>query len=119
MAFPCPATITYIVLSVISLYLQYNSNQKFTTGFFIHIVFSSLWTYMLNYLCTMNMQTTAWLLVMLPYVLGFYIMMVVLEQAVLDPSTLLQYGTPIPTTIVPTTRVPTLAATIIPTATVR
>jgi len=82
--------------------MQYNFTTVITFGIIFHLIFIIIWTILLYFLCIQNWGNIAWLLVVLPFIIGYFMLQILLEKAKKDPSILLQFGTPNPKTI-PTT----------------
>jgi hypothetical protein len=61
----CTPALVYLVLSVIGLFL---GSKMFTV---IHILGILLWTFILNYLCSIGLKTVSWILVLLPVIIMF------------------------------------------------
>ena len=70
--------------------------NSITIGLVIHISFVILWSLLLHFLCKINWFNFAWGLVVLPFILEYYALTVLIQKAVIDPSILLQFGTPKP-----------------------
>jgi hypothetical protein len=92
----CGPAFIYIIISVLALILQYQFTTTITFGILLHIAFVVVWTIILYILCTRNWGNTAWFLVVLPFIIGYFMLQILLEKAILDPSILLQFGTPNP-----------------------
>ena len=92
----CGPDIFFILLSIISLVLHYNYVNSFTIGMIIHISFVITWSLILYFFCSINWFHFAWGLVVLPFVLEYYALTILIKEAVVDPSVLLQFGTPKP-----------------------
>jgi hypothetical protein len=84
----CAPAILYFIIAFISLFLQYNFTDKFTFGIFAHIVFIIIWTFILYFLCRSNWSSLAWTLVAIPFITGYFILKLIFENAVKDPSIL-------------------------------
>jgi hypothetical protein len=76
--------------------MQYKFTTVITVGILFHMVFIIIWTILLYFLCIQNWGNTAWLLVVFPFIIGYFMLQILLEKAIKDPSILLQFGTPNP-----------------------
>jgi hypothetical protein len=94
----CLPSLFYVAISLVSLYIQYSFTTVVTTGMLFHFVFIVLWAIFLYLLCMINWSSVAWVLVVTPFVVGYFILKLFLEAAISDPSILLPYGTPVPYT---------------------
>jgi hypothetical protein len=63
----CTPALIYLVLSVIALFL---GAKMFTI---MHIIGILLWTFILNYLCSIGYTTISWILVLLPLIFMFFV----------------------------------------------
>ena len=68
----CTPAVIYLVLAVISLIVglmyKFSIMTIVTKGFFV-----LLWTWILNFLCKKGFKTLAWIMVLLPFILLFFI----------------------------------------------
>lgn len=71
----CSPAIVYLVISAISIaYLAYTSFSIFTI--FFKVIFTLIWAWVLNWICSKGYTTISWLLVILPYIfVGFLLLM--------------------------------------------
>ena len=98
----CAPSLFYFIISLVSLFMQYKFTTVITFGITFHLIFIIIWTILLYFLCIQNLGNIAWFLVVLPFIIGYFMLQILLEKARTDPSILLQFGTPNPKTI-PTT----------------
>lgn len=61
----CTPALIYLVLSIIALFL----GTKMITA--VNILLILLWTFILNYLCSIGLTTISWILVLLPLIIMF------------------------------------------------
>lgn len=61
----CTPAIVYLVLSIIALLIGL---KAFT---FLHILVIFLWTFVLNFLCSIGLTVVSWILVLLPIIFMF------------------------------------------------
>lgn len=59
----CAPALVYLVLSVIGLFI---GAHMFTI---IHVLSILLWTFILNYICSIGYTTLSWILVLLPIII--------------------------------------------------
>jgi len=64
----CPPAMIYLVLGIIAiLVMAYQEHD--IIGILCKIVFVGLWTWLLNYLCSIGHSGVSWILLLLPFVL--------------------------------------------------
>lgn len=63
----CTPAKIYIVLAMISLFIGFLSNAKFSSMVF-RIFYAIFWTWLLNYFCDNDLTTLSWILVLLPFI---------------------------------------------------
>jgi hypothetical protein len=90
---PC---IFYIFLAVLPIYLQYTYTNKINVGFILHICFTILWIFFLYFLSSYGFNNIAWILVALPYLFGYFVLRILLEQVIADHNVLQLILTPSP-----------------------
>jgi hypothetical protein len=54
----------------------------------MHIAFIIIWTIFLYFLCISNWGNLAWLIFAIPFVFGYFILKIIFQNAVKDPSIL-------------------------------
>ena len=82
---PC---IVYLFLAILPLYFQFTYTNQISLGFILHISFTIIWIYFLYFLSTYGLNNIAWILVALPYVFGYFVLRILLEQIIEDHSIL-------------------------------
>ena len=86
-------SIIYIFLAIPLLYSQLSYRYIISIGFIFHLIFVIVWSYFLYFLCKYGFANIAWILCILPYVFGYFILRILLEQAISNPSILLSINT--------------------------
>ena len=84
----CAPTIVYLLLSAIC----FITGIAYGSGLFtiiISILWIIVWTLLLNYLCSSNWKFLAWVLVLLPFIIIFFMItlfigMLLFEQSMMD-----------------------------------
>jgi hypothetical protein len=79
--FICNPALVYLIMSIISIfgyiYMDYASIENYPPSYIVMMsVFTLLWTWLLNYLCSSGYETVSWILVLLPIVLMVIIILV-------------------------------------------
>jgi hypothetical protein len=69
----CTPAIVYLVLSIVALFV---GAKVFTI---IHVLGIILWTFILNYLCSIGLTTISWILVLLPIIIMFGIILSIMS----------------------------------------
>jgi len=84
----CAPALLYLIIAFFSLFLQYDYSSSITFGIVTHVIFIIVWTFLLYFLCTSNLTSVAWTLVAIPFIIGYFILKIIFEKAVKDPSIL-------------------------------
>ena len=87
----CGPAIFYATIAFVPLYMQFNFNSSITNGFLVHLVFTILWIIMLYFLCKFNLNNIGWVLVALPYVIGYFILRIFIAEAIYIPNFITQF----------------------------
>ena len=74
----CSPALLYLILSVFGLIAMYSHNFELTT-MLLKVLFITVWTWFLNFLCTTGHTTISWFLVLLPFIIWFIILMFAYE----------------------------------------
>jgi hypothetical protein len=76
----CVPAILYLILSIIALIsMAFKSCEALCLLF--KVIFISIWTWFLNFLCTQGYTTISWILVLLPFIM--FILMILLSYEVM------------------------------------
>ena len=89
---PC---IVYFFLAILPLYFQFTYTNTISTGFILHSFFTILWIFFLYFLSTHGLNNIAWILVALPYIFGYFVFRILLEQIIEDHAVLKLINSPI------------------------
>jgi hypothetical protein len=63
----CNPALLYLVLSIITFILLINKLSAVSLG--LKAIFVIMWTWILNYLCSIGFSTISWILVLLPIIM--------------------------------------------------
>ena len=74
----CPPALLYLVFSAFSIFIAFFYKFSIAT-MLVKVLWVGLWTWLLNYLCTINYTSVAWVLLFLPFVLMLGIFVIALE----------------------------------------
>jgi hypothetical protein len=79
--FICNPALVYLIMSIISIfgyiYMDYASIENYPASYIVMMsIFSLLWTWLLNYLCSSGYETVSWILVLIPIVLMVLVILV-------------------------------------------
>jgi hypothetical protein len=72
-----PALVYLIISSITILFIFMQQFTIMTIG--LKVLFVIFWTLILNYICSKGFTGISWVLVLLPYVIGFGVLALVLE----------------------------------------
>jgi len=83
----CPPAVIYLTLALVSTVISlltshyhddinYNGENK-SLYTIVHLIGVALWTYVLYWLCYNCHYTTAWVVLLLPIIIGFFIILVI------------------------------------------
>jgi hypothetical protein len=64
----CTPAVVYLVLAVLSIIILIVKKASFIALFF-KIIIIALWTWLLNYLCSIGYKSFSWFLVLLPFII--------------------------------------------------
>jgi len=74
----CTPALVYLIVSSITILFIFM--QKFTIlTLGLKVAFVIAWTWILNYICSKGFTSISWVLVLLPYIVGFGFLALVLE----------------------------------------
>lgn len=65
----CAPAKLYFALAVLATILELIYRSSTILVIFIKLVFSFIWTFVLNWICSKGYKTISWVLVLLPYIL--------------------------------------------------
>ena len=70
----------YLILSITSLVLYFNSSNTITNGFLISIIFTLLWSLILFFICKWDFDSLSWVFAFLPFTVSFFILQLFLQN---------------------------------------
>lgn len=84
----CPPVVLYLVLSVFSIVMRLLNETKFNAKIFIsQLINTSIFTFILYLLCTHCYETSAWVILLLPLIIGLLTLILVAEYMAVDKIT--------------------------------
>lgn len=81
----CTPAVVYLFLSILSILFAIYNNVGMLS-ILVKWIFTMLWTWVLNYICSSGYPTVAWVLVLLPFILLLLIIVVAFEMMLLSGS---------------------------------
>jgi hypothetical protein len=67
----CTPAQLYLILGAISIIMGFLKNYGVWT-LLTHALFLVIWAWVLNWLCSKGFKAISWILVLLPYIMGFF-----------------------------------------------
>jgi len=71
----CTPAVVYLILAVLSIIILIVKRASFIALFF-KIIIIALWTWLLNYLCSIGYKSLSWFLVLLPFIITILLIVV-------------------------------------------
>jgi len=78
----CTPAKLYFAIAIISCIFALFNNVTFL-AIFMKLIFAFVWTYILNWICSKGYKTISWVLVLLPYIIILFAMLMLMNK----PST--------------------------------
>ena len=79
----CTPAVVYLFLSILSILFAIYNNVGMLT-ILVKWIFTMLWTWVLNYICSSGYPTVAWVLVLLPFIILVLLILVAVEVTLLS-----------------------------------
>lgn len=84
----CPPVVLYLVLSFFSIIMRLLNETIFNPKIFIsQIINTSIFTFILYILCTHCYETSAWVILLLPLIIGLLTLILMAEYMAIDKIT--------------------------------
>ena len=65
----CTPAFIYVVMSMFRLLIMLSENKSTISEYVINIIFIAIWTWILDYLCSLGYTNISWFILALPYII--------------------------------------------------